>query len=218
MIEMWKGRSREEWLAKRSTLIGGSDAACVLGLNPWRSNVELWEQKTGRKQAEDLSSNALVNYGTNAEKYLRKLFALDFPDYTVAYLENNLWTNSEYPWAAASLDGWLIDNDGRTGVLEIKTATISSAAQGDKWKGNHIPDYYYPQVLHCMAVINADFAEIKAQLKHQRADGDLFITIRHYHIERGDVLEDIEYLMNAEREFAECLKRDTPPALILPEL
>ena len=40
-VEMKTFETREEWLKAR-TLIGGSDAACILGKNPWKSNVELW--------------------------------------------------------------------------------------------------------------------------------------------------------------------------------
>ena len=39
--------NREEWLQARRRGIGGSDAAAVLGLSPWKSNVRLWEEKTG---------------------------------------------------------------------------------------------------------------------------------------------------------------------------
>ena len=38
-----------EWLAFRRTGIGGSDAAAILGLSSFTSNVEVWEEKTGRR-------------------------------------------------------------------------------------------------------------------------------------------------------------------------
>ncbi|SOE81023.1 putative phage-type endonuclease [Caballeronia arationis] len=39
---------RDEWLAVRRTGIGGSDAAAAVGLNPYKSQLELWMEKTGR--------------------------------------------------------------------------------------------------------------------------------------------------------------------------
>lgn len=36
-----------EWLAFRRKGIGASDAAAVLGLSKWTTNVELWEEKVG---------------------------------------------------------------------------------------------------------------------------------------------------------------------------
>lgn len=217
MIECMKLKNRDEWLNKRATFIGGSDAACIVGLNPWRSNVELWEIKTGRKKAEDISQNELVAYGTKAEKPLRDIFALDYPELAVDYIENNIWFNSRYPWAHASIDGLLTDTEGRRGILEIKTSNIINAASGEKWKGR-IPDNYYIQILHYMAVLDADFAILKAQLKYKHDDGDIMHITRHYRIERESVEDDIIILMEAEERFAEDLKRDTPPALILPEV
>ena len=127
-------KTRDEWLQARTSYIGGSDAASIIGLNPWRTNVELWEQKTGKRQAEDISDKPFVKYGHDAEPYLRELFALDFPEYEVLYEENNIWTNAKYPFAHASVDGILTEKaTGRRGVLEIKTTNIVRAGQMDEW-------------------------------------------------------------------------------------
>ena len=72
--------SREEWLQARRNHIGGSDASACVGMNPYKTNVELWEEKTGRRQSEDISGKDYVIYGTRAEEHLRELFILDFPE------------------------------------------------------------------------------------------------------------------------------------------
>ena len=41
------GMPRAEWLELRRRGIGGSDAAAVCGLDPWRSPFEVWLDKTG---------------------------------------------------------------------------------------------------------------------------------------------------------------------------
>jgi predicted phage-related endonuclease len=64
--EMIICKTREEWLARRTGYIGGSDAAAALGLSPWKTNVDLWEEKTGRKPAPDISNNAAVHCGAEA--------------------------------------------------------------------------------------------------------------------------------------------------------
>lgn len=214
MIEFITLNSREEWLEKRKSYIGGSDAGAVVGMNPYKTNVELWEEKTGRKEPEDISGKDFVKYGTEAEKFLRELFKMDFPEYEVGYKENNMFLNSKYPFAHASLDGWLKDKDGRMGVLEIKTTNIMQSAQKEKWK-DRVPDSYFCQLLHCMAVTGFDFAILKAQMKFDYSS-DIMLTTRHYRIEREDVKEDIAYLMEKEKEFAEYIKNDKEPALILP--
>ena len=216
MVEKIILNSRSEWLEKRAGRIGGSDASCIVGMNPYKSNVELWEEKTGKRQADDISDKPYVKYGTEAEEHLRALFALDFPQFKVSYEENNMWINSDYPFAHASMDGWLEDENGRKGILEIKTSNILQSMQKEKW--NHrIPDNYYLQVLHYLMVTGFDFAVLKAQLKSEFA-GDVVLSTKHYFIERADVEEDIEILKNAEKTFYEMIQKNIKPNLILPNL
>jgi putative phage-type endonuclease len=208
--------SRAEWLERRSSYIGGSEAACIVGMNPYQTNVDLWELKTGRRQAEDISGNPYVRYGTEAEAFLRELFRLDYPQYTVGYVENNMWLNSEYPFAHASLDGWLTDSYGRKGVLEIKTTTIQNSAMKERWN-NRIPDNYYIQVLHYLFVTGFDFAILKAQLKWDYG-GEVMCQTKHYYIDREEVADDIALLIEAEQKFCEYLVSDKRPALVLPNI
>ena len=65
-------KNRAEWLKGRQDLhgIGGSDASSVLGLNPWRTNLQLWRIKTGRETAPDISGKSYVQYGSEEEKHL----------------------------------------------------------------------------------------------------------------------------------------------------
>ena len=135
----------------------------------------------------------------------------------VFYQPNNFWTNTEYPFAHCSLDGWLEDERGRFGVLEIKTSTIQGAAMKAKWN-QRIPENYYIQVLHYLLVTGAEFAILKAKLIYNIEHEEPFAMIRHYRIEREEVKDDLLFLEEAEREFAEHLKNDTPPALTLPEI
>ena len=214
-IKMITYRSRKGWLDNR-TGIGGSDAACILGLNPWTSNLDIFNYKTGRDKQPDISKKDVVKYGHDAEASIRRLFTLDHPDYKVNYKPNNSWTNEDYPFAQASLDGWLTDKEGRLGILEIKTTEIMRDKDWDKWK-NQIPQNYFLQVLHYMMVLEAQFAELRAYIKYT-TQGEKRYAIRDYHLERSDYEEDINYLATKEREFWECVKNDTPPALILPEL
>lgn len=216
MIEKHTLKSREEWLKNRTGGIGGSEISSVIGCNPYMDNITLWEIKTGRRKADDISDKPYVRYGTQAEEHLRTLFALDFPQYKVMHEENNSFTNGCYPFAQASLDGWLIDDAGRLGVLEIKTAEILRAGQRAKWK-DQIPMNYYCQVCFYMAVMEAEFAVLKAQLKTD-FDGDVRLETRHYHIERSEAQEDIDYLMQKGAEFWEYVKNDIRPPLILPEI
>ena len=214
MIEKTILSSREEWLKHRMQGIGGSEISAVVGLNPYMSNVDLWELKTGAVEPEDISDKPYIKYGTQAEPLLRELFKLDFPQYEVFYEENNSFRNSKFPWALASLDGWIRDENGRVGVWECKTTNILQSMQKEKW--NHqIPTNYFCQVLLYMAVIEADFAILKAQLKTE-FEGVPYLQTRHYFIERADVQGDMDYLMQKGAEFWESVKNKEKPGLLLP--
>lgn len=217
MIKMDILQGHTAWLEARSHYIGGSDAAAVLGLNPYKSNLELWQEKTGLVLPEDISEKPYVKYGHAAENCLRELFALDFPEYEVGYADNNIWLNDHFPFAHASLDGWLTDQNGRKGVLEIKTTNILQSMQKEKWD-HRIPDNYYIQVLHYLAVTEFDFAVLKAQLKYEFQGGDIMLQTKHYKIERSEVQTDIEYLMQKEAEFWKSVQNRKKPALLLPEI
>lgn len=208
-------KNRAEWLKNR-TRIGGSDAAAIVGMNPYMSNVELWEIKTGITTQRDISEEPYVKYGTEAEQHLRELFKLDFPEYEMHYAENNMWTNDKYPFSHASLDGWLIDQDGRMGIWECKTTNILKSMQKEKWR-ERIPDNYYIQLLHYFMVTEFEFAILKAQLKSE-FNGDVYIQTKHYKIERAEVEDDIKYLAEAETKFWDQVQKKTRPALLLPEI
>ena len=215
MVEMKILKDRNEWLGNRSR-IGGSDAASIVGMNPYRTNIELWQIKTGQMVPEDISDKPYVKYGTEAEQHLRELFKLDFPEYQVFYEENNMWINDKYPFAHASLDGWLIDQEGRKGIWECKTTNILQSMQKEKW--NHrIPDNYYIQVLHYLMVTEFDFAVLKAQLKSE-FNGDIYLQTKHYKIERTEVETDIEFLQSSESNFWRAIQDMKCPALLLPKI
>ena len=158
MVSMEIMKNRAEWLQKRTSYIGGSDAAAVIGRDPWMSNTELWEIKTGRSQQADISDKPYVKYGIAAEDHIRELYKLDHPEKFVEYVPNNIWLNDEKPFGHASLDGWITDENDRFGVLEIKTSEVMSKAAAEKWRGR-IPDTYYIQLLHYFAITEAKFAD-----------------------------------------------------------
>lgn len=215
MIERKILASREDWLKHRSR-IGGSDASAIVGLNPYKTNTELYLEKTGQKESEDISHKPYVQYGTKAEEHLRELFRLDFPQYQVQYFDNNMYLNSKYPFAHASLDGELTDEDGRRGILEIKTTNILQSMQKEKWK-DRIPDNYFIQILHYLMVTEFDFVVLKAQLKSEFG-GQIYLQTKHYFIERSEVVGDIEYLAEEEAKFWKCVQAKRMPDLILPDI
>ena len=209
-----KPKTREEWLEMRQKVgIGGSDAGTVLGLNPWCSNVQLWKYKTGQEQPEDISDKPAVKFGKVAEEHIRELFRLDYPAYNVDYHEFWMYCNDRALWQFATLDGELTDDVGRMGILEIKTTTIMNKTQWDEWEEG-IPQRYYAQVLHQLSATSWEFAILRAYIRYYK-NGEFRAAVRDYRIERKDVLGDIAYLCDCEREFMECVRSGKPPAALI---
>ena len=207
-----------DWLKARLNGIGASEASAVIGCNPYMSNVDLWMLKTGRKTAPDISSNAHVAYGHNAEEPIRELFALDYPQYRVIYGGAfDMVHNPEHPWLFATLDGRLEENEtGRRGILEIKTTEILRSMAREKWRDG-VPQNYYVQLCHQLLATGWEFAVLHAQLKRVW-DGEVKTERRSYFVERAEIQDDLDYLLEKEIEFWGYVQRDEMPPLLLPEI
>ena len=210
--------TRAEWLKNRKNGLGGSDIAAVIGQNPFMSNTDLFDIKTGRKEQPDISDKPFVAYGVSAEELLVKLFELDHPEKQAEHLGFNSVYNDKYPWALASLDGRTVELETlRDGVLEIKTTEIMRSDDWEKWNGR-IPQNYYAQCLFYLAVTEFDYADLRAAIRYTSAEGDKRTTIRDYHIERSEVEGDIAYLMEQGAKFWEQVEKGISPSRILPDI
>ena len=94
-----------DWLAWRRGGLGASDAAAVLGLDPWRGPIEVWLDKTGQLPA---TSSEAMELG----HALEPVIADRFTDRTSlhVYQRQTGWTHSLYPWMRATVDG--VASDG----------------------------------------------------------------------------------------------------------
>jgi len=209
--------TREAWLKSRTGL-GGSDASAVLGLNPYKTNVEIWQEKTGRVTPEDIGHKPYVKYGIEAEEHLAALFALDYPQYRVTPNKTyKVYFHPKHRFITGTLDGELTETEtGRHGILEIKTTEILNSMHREKWN-DKIPNNYYIQILHYLLATGWSFAILKAQLKTVY-DGEVRLNTRHYHIERSEVQDDLDYLTEKEIEFWQYVAKDKKPNLVLPPI
>lgn len=206
--------NKEEWLEERKKGIGGSDAAIIIGKNPYKTTIDLWEEKIGLKEAEDISNKPRVKYGTDMEPILRESFRIKNPQYEVSHEEYSIIRHPKYPFLFASLDGQLVDKEtGELGILEIKTSEILKSMQKEKWKDG-IPPNYYCQVLHYLNVTGYSFVKVFAELTY----ADDYQATKTYDIYRKDVENDIKYLEEKEIEFWNnfVIPKKQPP-LLLPE-
>ena len=135
------------WLKSRKAGVGGSDMSTILGLNAFKTPYELWLEKTGRVEPEDISDKWAIVKGNALENELRKRFRAQHPEMIVTDGTDKQFISREKTYLRASLDGILQGEDGSFGILEIKTAGGRRAGDWHDEDGNlRIPPYYLAQV------------------------------------------------------------------------
>jgi putative phage-type endonuclease len=131
-----------KWLEERRKGIGGSDVAAILGLSPFKTAFQVYQEK--RKEVEDWQGNESTDWGKRLEPAIRQWYS-DTTGRSVR-LPDKIIYNEKHPFMLASIDGFTDDSRG----VEIKTAR-SGKGWGEPGT-NEIPDYYAVQCHHYMIV------------------------------------------------------------------
>lgn len=182
-------KDRKKWLEARMSGIGGSDASIIMGYNPWKSQYALACEKKGmlteeilRKEETKEDDNEYMYWGRKFEDLIAERFTEDTGKKVV---RKGLIRSNEYPWMLASVDRLIV---GENAGLEIKTG---AGWKKNEWDEDEIPDAYYIQCLHYMAVLNLDRFYIAYLLGG--------VNFGWKVIERNE--EDIQILIEKEKEF-----------------
>ena len=205
-----KPKDHESWILNRRNGIGSSDAAAIVGASNWKTARDLWMEKTGQKEPKNISDNEYIQKGVRLEPAIREVYKALHPNYIVTCHKYDMLYQAERPFLYATLDGEVKDESGRHGCLEIKTKTPRGKSDWGKWEGK-VPQGYYIQCLHEMLASGYEFVDLFAFIFRQ--DGDF--VAREYHIERSEVAEDMEWLLNEEITFWESVEQRKLPPLTL---
>lgn len=183
---------KKEWLKYRKRGIGGSDAGAVCGLNPYRTAMQVYQDKIS-EEIEEVDNEAM-RQGREFEDYVAKRF-MEATGKKVRRA-NAMFYNEENPFMLADVDRMVV---GENAGLECKTA---SPYMEDKWKDGNIPLSYQIQCYHYMAVCNAD-AWYLAVVIYGR-------EFKYYKIERDEAV--IADLIQIEKAFWEnhVMKQQIP--------
>lgn len=194
---------RDTWLAVRQSGIGSSDAAAAVGLNPYKSQLELWMDKTGRlSDAQESDSqqmdedNGPLFWGTVLEPIVAEHYAKR-TGHKVRRV-NAVLQHKDYPWMLANLDREVAGSN-EVQILECKTAGINGAKL---WRDG-VPEYVQLQVMHQLAVTGQEAADVAVLVGGNE--------LRIFRLQRDEVL--IERLITLEQEFWRHVEEDiAPPA------
>ncbi|KGC65740.1 putative phage-type endonuclease domain protein [Burkholderia pseudomallei] len=190
--------SRADWLEVRRTGIGGSDAAAAVGLNPYKSQLELWLEKTGRDadlpKPDPNDTTEPIYWGT----LLEPIVAAAYTQQTGHRVRkvNAVLRHPTIPFMLANLDREVI------GVPDVQILECKTAGKfGSRHWENGVPEYIQLQVQHQLAVTGKQAADVAVLLCGQR--------LAVHRIERDDDL--IARLIPLEAQFWQYVTSDTPP-------
>jgi len=184
---------RETWLEYRRSGIGGSDAPGILGMNPYSSAINVYMDKLGL--APEKEETEAMWLGTKLEPIIAERFEQKTGKKTMR--RNFLFQHAEHPWMLANIDRWVVGEDCG---LEIKTTSMMNRSD---FEGGQIPQSYYAQCAHYMAVMDVR----KWYLAVEVLNKDFHV----FEIERND--DEIATLIATEKAFwEENVLLQNPPA------
>jgi predicted phage-related endonuclease len=175
----------------RRTFVGGSDARIIMGTDETRL-LRLWREKRGEAEAEDLSSNLIVQLGSATEDLNRRWYEANSGQVVV-----DVQKRIHHPglrWMAATLDGRV---EASGAVFEAKFMlpwSFSEEAAAEK---------YMPQLQHNMWVIAARGAVLSII-----TGGGKWVEIKVH----ADPLYQ-HLIVTAERKFWRCVENGETPSL-----
>lgn len=135
--------TREEFLLRRKSGIGGSDVAAVLGKSRFKTPFELWQDKTGA--VTDVEDNDCIYWGNRLEAVVaeeaarRRGFKIQ--------KRNKMYRHKDHPELIANIDRYIVGG----GILECKTCSAFAAGKFGT-DGDDVPVEYLMQVQHYMYV------------------------------------------------------------------
>lgn len=190
--------NRQQWLDVRRGGIGSSDAAAAVGLNPYKSQLELWLEKSGRQDSlpkTDPNDEASPMYwGTLLEPIVAAHYTKRSGN-RVRRVNAVLQHPSE-PWMLANIDREVV-GAADVQILECKTAGINGARL---WRDG-VPEYVQLQVMHQLAVTGKQAADVAVLIGGQE--------LQIHRIQRDATM--IKQLIELERQFWHWVESDTPP-------
>lgn len=190
-----RGMAHEEWIERRRHGIGGSDAAAIVHLSPYKSAYCVWADKLGL--GTETPDNEAMRQGRDLEEYVTQRFVEETGNRVRR--ANYIFQDDKQPYMIANVDRLLT---GKREGLECKTMNPRSKYAAEL-EENSVPPQYYVQCQWYMAVTGYNVWHLAI----------LVYGVRFYHFEIERNEDDIEALRRAARDFWEynVLGNNPPP-------
>jgi len=192
---------RQKWLEWRQSSIGASEAATILGLNPWSSPLKLFSNKIGLTDDGPIASEA-AEWGHRLQTAVLQAMTDKSEGKTFSEFEIGL-VNPDFPYLHATPDAIV----GGAGVIpslkepfpELGEAKVTSVTK--HWEDG-VPAHVQCQVQVQMAVTRSNMVTVGALFNARQFE--------MWEIERDDEFIHDELLPKV-KEFHERLEAGDPP-------
>ena len=194
----------DKWREGRKHSIGASDAAAVMGISPWKTEAQLWDEKANGKTLDFHNSDTVR--GHRSESHILELYGIE-TGRKIFSGERIMLVSKRNSFMSCTLDGIDFTDDGNPIIIEVKSVKFSHG----EWSDDRIPDYYFTQLLHQLAVTGWDEAILL--VRFTRNEGWESASERLYHVKRADVRDQIDKLARKESKFWNeyVVKKRRPP-------
>jgi putative phage-type endonuclease len=141
---------RKQWLLTRKQGLGGTDVSAVIGVNPYRTALDVYSDKIN-PEIEEVDANDAMTFGLEVEAVIARRFAVK----EGVQLEDSpgIIVSKESPFMIGSVDRLMVHPERGWGVLEIKTVSRGALRH---WQGE-IPPAYYAQLMTYLYVTNLPY-------------------------------------------------------------
>lgn len=184
-------KPKGEWLKERQKGIGGSDVAAICGVSPYRTPLQVWEDKRGTLLPRE--DNDAMFWGRTLEPVVRQRYT-DVTGRPVR-VPDGILKHPSIEYMLANIDGFT--DDGR--LIEIKT-TAYSTDWGEPGT-DEIPLGYMLQVQHYMIITAFPVADVPVLIGGR--------DFRIYEVQEDKELQTM--LMEKEADFWQMVLSGTPP-------
>jgi putative phage-type endonuclease len=167
--------NKQEWLRERKNYLGGTDLSSIAGLNPYRTALDVYLDKTSDDIACETSP--AMRWGTLLEDTIAKEYA-EVTGQTIEIEPNTIYHPS-MKFLGANIDRWVGDKEY---VLECKTAGFTRGKEWGDSGTDQIPEPYLIQVAYYAAICDVSKVDIAVLIGGQ--------DFRIYTYERNRELED----------------------------
>ena len=205
--EVYEYANDDDWYTLREKRIGGSDIGAILGVNKYKSIIDVYIDKT---EGSKFEGNEATFWGHMHEATIMKVFAQKHREFNVYQAPYSVVDD----FLIANLDAVLKDRStGEHGVLEIKT---TNAFNYKDWEGDVVPQYYYAQVQHYLMLTGYKFAYIAVLIggnhykdfKIERSEDDIaLIREKATEFYKDNILKQIPPMPDGSDAYMEHLKK-----------